>query len=164
MFITIGNDYTRLPILDNTDQNAFSQVLSTIKNFDSSVIPVLIVIFIFALVLPCLVMRLDSRDYADLKHDSILVSDDFIRKVAIKKRQPFELVIYSKRRYSRFISAKSLSCCLILKTFILELHPFISLFSRFDIELKRMVRLVLFCYQMYAVASISGLAFGTTYR
>jgi len=139
-------------------------VFSTIKNFDSFVIPVLIVILICALVFPCLVMRLDSRDYAALKHDSIIVTDDFIRKVAIKKRQPFELVIYSKRRFSRFINAKRLSCCMILKTFILELHPFISLFSRFDIELKRMVRVVFFCYQMYIVASISGLAFGTNYR
>jgi len=45
-----------------------------------------------------------------------------------------------------------------------ELHPILSLFFKFDIELKRMIRLMFICYQISAIAIISGIVFGTTYR
>ena len=89
---------------------------------------------------------LDKRDYDALKHDSYAVTDEFIKKVAIKKRQPFELVIYSKRTFSRFYGMQSLGFCSLFRIFMMELHPFFSLFARFDIELKRMIRFMLVSY------------------
>jgi hypothetical protein len=52
----------------------------------------------------------------------------------------------------------------MIKILTLETHPLISLFTRFDIELKRMIRFVLVSYQICIVAVISGFAFGTSYR
>ncbi len=47
---------------------------------------------------------------------------------------------------------------------MLELHPLFGLFCRFDIELKRLIRLIIVAYQICIIAIISALVFGNTYR
>lgn len=144
--MAIGNDYSRMPILVKDDKDRFNQLLSSIKRFDTSIVPILIFISLMVLIFPCASIILDSKDFDALKHDSYEVTDDMIRKVAIKKKEPFELVIYNKKRYSRFSRVKNPGFCTFFRIFMIELHPIFSLFGRFDIELKRLLRFIIVGY------------------
>jgi hypothetical protein len=44
----------------------------------------------FALVVPIIALCLDRKDYADLRREKYDVSEEFMKKVAIRRQQPIE--------------------------------------------------------------------------
>lgn len=53
--------------------------------------------------MPCVAIFLDKKDYDALKNNRYDITDDFLRNIALKKRQPLESIIYSKKKYDRYI-------------------------------------------------------------
>ncbi len=82
----------------------------------------------------------DKLDYKALKYEIYDVSDDLVRQIALRKGLPIEVVLYKKKLYQRLMEIKSLSFCGLYRVFLVNLHPFISIFTKFDSELKRLVR------------------------
>jgi hypothetical protein len=62
------------------------------------------------------------------------------------------------------MDTQSLSFCYINGVLIKNLHPFTNIFSKFDIELKRLVRFMMILYQISFIAIIAALVFGPYYR
>lgn len=115
-------------------------------DFDSSVIAILIILILMILIMPLLAICLDRKDYELLKSEEYEISDEFLMKIAIKKRVPFEIVVYNKIRYLRYVDLDQLSFCTLFRIFTLELHPMINIFAKFDVELKRLVRYMFFSF------------------
>lgn len=115
-------------------------------DFDKSVIAILIVLILMILILPIVALCLDKKDYELLKSEDYEISDEFLKKIAIKKRVPFEIVVYNKIRYLRYIDLDQLGFCTLFRIFTLELHPLFNIFAKFDVELKRLVRYMIFSF------------------
>ena len=128
-----------------------------------AVIPVPIFILGFIILMPIVAICKDRSDYEAIKSDQYNVDNDLIRKMAVMKRQPFELVLYKKKLYSQY-QITQVSCMNLFLLFTRNIHPLFSLFYKFDITLKRLIRFMGLSYQLAIVGFVMCSCFGTDYR
>ncbi|CDW91789.1 UNKNOWN [Stylonychia lemnae] len=161
-FFAIGNDYNRILVLE--PKSLLEKLFDYFMKFDLSILAIVFCIIFLILLMPFVAICLDKSDYADLKTNKFVITDEFLRKIAQKKNLPYQSVIYSKSRYDSYLQIEQLDCWQLYKIFICEIHPFFNIFYKFDFELKRLIRLMFLTFQVCTVAIICGLVFGTTYR
>lgn len=65
-----------------------------------AVVPVPIFILCFIILMPIVAICKDRQDYEAIKTDQYDIDDDLIKRIAIMKRQPFELVLYNKKLFA----------------------------------------------------------------
>ena len=98
-YYTVNNDYDRI-FFDPDGKNWFTDLISLILDFDPAVIPVFIFIIIFMCLMPIIAICKDRSDYEAIKSDEYEVDDELIKKMALRKRLPFESVLYNKKLYA----------------------------------------------------------------
>lgn len=115
---------------------------------------------LFNLLVPCIVSCLDSRAYSSLKNPQpIGISESILRKIAARKRQPYEIAIYSRPMYSEYAEIDKASFCVIFGLFYQTIHPIGSLLHRFDFEFKRLSRFMVMSMQISTIAIICSIIY-----
>lgn len=66
-----------------------------------------------------------------------------LRKIAINQSMHYEQVIYNRYQYAKYLQIKEQSFSKIFCLYLKNLHPLFSIFSRFDVEFKRLIRYIL---------------------
>eukprot|EP00347_Sterkiella_histriomuscorum_P002273 403368790 len=161
-YYAIGTDYSRIYI--PPEKSLLDYLLQLLSQFDTSIIAILFFMIFMLVVMPAIAIWRDMKDYQLIQNGEFNISDEILKQIAAKKQKPYDAVVYNKQRYEKYLQIESLSFMTLFKIFLSELHPFFSIFTRFDFELKRTIRLMFIIYQVGLVAIICGLAFGTTYR
>jgi hypothetical protein len=83
-------DQTRLWVHTIAPTSTTQQPQNFFAQFVNLGLAVIIFLLFFALVVPIIALCLDRKDYADLRREKYDVSEEFMKKVAIRRQQPIE--------------------------------------------------------------------------
>lgn len=127
---------------------------------------VTIPLLIIGLVGPCIMVALDQHDYSQVEDNVYEVT----RRTALTLQQVrhklmVQEIYYKEKEISRYwkLSEFRSASFTALSTFHRTLHPYFSLFTKFDYSLKRMMRFYLVLGQWCAITLMLWFCYSTTF-
>ena len=158
-YYTMMTDLTRERIVPRVYQNETHAILYAIQ------IPLILI----GLTCPCLMIFLDSRDYQNVEDNVYPVDDLTIAKLErardkLCKQEIYyfekEIAGYLKLEENDFRSGS----CVAFSQYHSTLHPYFSLFTRFDYRLKRLTRFALVLGQVAIITIFLWMTYSNPFK
>ena len=106
-YYTIGTDYSRIYVPDAL--SLLDMLLNLLSKFDTSIIAILFFLIFMLVIMPFIAIWRDRKDYDAIKDNNFEITEEMLRKISIRKKQPYDAIIYSKMRFDRYLQIESLS-------------------------------------------------------
>lgn len=127
-----------------------------------SFIGVIIIMLALGVGLPVSSLLLDRKDY---KHATAKLESSskrlFLEKIALVSQEP---LAWWKFKQSQVFSYSNMTSKTIVSHYITQIHPLVSIFTKYDVIESRLLRASIYSFQLSLFALICVTAFGKQYR
>ena len=91
--------------------------------------------------MPIIGVCMDRFSYGKIK-DMDSEERGVVEGVARTMGVPVEMVVYQRHQYRQYAAIQDTKACTMFRLYMKNQHPFLSFFSRFDAEHKRLARFI----------------------
>ena len=125
---------------------------------------ILMPLTLIGLIFPCMMILLDSRDYQSVEDNVYPVDDLTIAQLErVTNRLCKQQIYYNEKEIARYLELNEnefrSGSCVAFSTFQRNLHPYTSLFTRFDYRSKRLTRFYIVLGQMSLITVLLWIAY-----